>query len=281
MSELFIRKILNNSAAIVSDEKNDEYLVMGKGIAFNKSQYDNIKQTSEMQIFALDNPSSKNRLEHMAAEIPYDYFEITKQIIIDAEKQLKCKFDQNATIRLADHLHYAVQKEEKGIETPNLILGELQRFYPEEFSLSRKALDMINNRLHTHLDINEAGFVAFHLIEGENKDAQVDVNDMVSVLNELVSMIEAYFNIKLDESSVEYSRLITHLKFFILRMRIGDASAHKSLSGDSLYEMLMSHYPDIDRFLDQLSEETSRKYNFSLRDTDRMYLLIHLARILK
>ena len=42
--EMYLVKALNNNTALVKDNTK-EYIVMGKGIAFNKKEYDTIDQT--------------------------------------------------------------------------------------------------------------------------------------------------------------------------------------------------------------------------------------------
>ncbi len=42
--EMYLVKALNNNTALIKDNTK-EYIVMGKGIAFNKKEYDTIDQT--------------------------------------------------------------------------------------------------------------------------------------------------------------------------------------------------------------------------------------------
>ena len=44
---------------------------------------------------------------------------------------------------------------------------------------------------------------------------------------------------------------------------------------------LKKQYHNIYRFLDEVSQMTEKKYEYKLSDSDRIYLIIHLARVLK
>lgn len=278
---LLVYKILNNSAAIARDEKNNEYLVLGKGVVFNKGMYDEIDPDMIMRVFTLGNEHKRTELEAMVSEIPYEFFEVSECIKNMAEKELNCTLDAGVLLRLADHIHYAKIKLEKNIHTPNLILQEIRQFYRKEFEIGKTAIRLIDEKLHTHFDENEIGFIAFHIISSEEQGNSVDMDQMIMVLQKIVGMVEDYFHVCLEVDTIEYARLVTHLKFFILRIFNCNQDRAKSLKGDSLYDMLTAGYPDISSFLDELNAMTLLNYSFRLSDTDRMYLLIHLARVLK
>lgn len=45
--------------------------------------------------------------------------------------------------------------------------------------------------------------------------------------------------------------------------------------------MLVAQYPQINQFLNHMNARLLLDYNYELTDSDRMYLIIHLARLLK
>ena len=64
-------------------------------------------------------------------------------------------------------------------------------------------------------------------------------------------------------------------------MLLQGRQTNQSLQGDSLYEMLVAQYPQINQFLNHMNARLLLDYNYELTDSDRMYLIIHLARLLK
>lgn len=275
-----IVKILNNNAVISKDENGKEIVVMGRGIAFKHSQNDLIDNTLVTGIFSLKNQGDQSRLSQLAAAIPYEYFNVAKDISIQAEKDLNCKLDDGLILRLADHIFYTVEKLNKHISTPNLMLSETKRFYPKEYQTALNSLETINDQIKVQLDENEAGFIAFHIVNCEDENGLIDANEMIEKMQRIIRTIEGFFDAKIDEESLDYSRFIVHLKFFVTKMMTKGARNEKSLADDSLYEMLVNKYSMINRCLDRVNAVTMLDDDYELTDSDRMYLIIHLARLI-
>lgn len=277
---MLIYKILNNNAVVSRDNQNREIIVTGKGIAFKKSEYDEIDDASILKIFISENRQQKTKLEMMVSEIPYEYFAVAEEIKKMAEEALHCELSDNLTLRLSDHIYYSVIKEEKGISTPNLMIDELKRFYDKEYEIGVLAIRTVNERFQTKLSDSEAGFIAFHIINCEENNGLPDMESMITKLQNVIQMIEDYFHIDLNNNPTDYSRLITHLKFFFIKIKASKPKKLHDLKEDTLYKMLIEKYADINRFLDRINALTLLNENYELSDTDRMYLIIHIARLL-
>lgn len=277
---LIIRKILNNSAAIAFDSNRHDYLVMGKGIVFGKMQYDELDENLATQVIYLDK-NNKSKYEALISEIPYEYFAISEKIKILAEKELKTTLDSDILIKLTDHIYNAELRLKKGIKTPNLILNEIKIFYPAEYKASELAILIANKELNTHFDENEAGFITFHIVNAESNTGTIDLNETVEFISKVTEKIKNYFNIDLEKNPIAYSRLITHLKYFSVSVFSKKEIFDQNSDDNVLFETLKEKYTDINLFLEKLSDYIEKKYNYKLTNQDKMYLLIHLVRILK
>ena len=100
-------------------------------------------------------------------------------------------------------------------------------------------------------------------------------------ITKMIALTEDYFHVRLDEGTVSYSRFVTHLKFLSARVFSTDREQAVNMGGDGLYEMLKKQYSDIYKFLDVVSDMTNHEYGYVLSDSDRIYLIIHLARVLR
>lgn len=66
---------------------------------------------------------------------------------------------------------------------------------------------------------DEAGFIALHMV-----NARIDGNEMKSTLKmteivqHILNIITYHYGIVLDESSFSYSRFLTHLQYFAMRV---------------------------------------------------------------
>lgn len=276
-----ILKILNNNAVISKDLAEKEIIVTGKGIAFQKNRFDVIDEKLIEKIFYPADKTQKTKLELLIQEIPLEYLSFTEDIIAYAQVKLKTKLDSNLLITLTDHIHYAIEKIKKGIFTPNLMLDEIRSFYRNEYDLGMEIVSQINERYAVKFDENEAGFIAFHLMNAQEKGNLDETIDMLSNLGEIKKIIEKYFDTKLDENSLDFSRFMIHLKFFMRKMALASPQQDKSLSDDALFRMLVEKYADINECLNLVDAYAYQIKKYHLSDSDRMYLIIHLARLLK
>lgn len=276
---MLIYRILNNNAVLTKDDRHREMIILGKGIAFKKGMYDEIDESKITKKFLLASKQEKMNLETIIKHIPYEYFEFTESIRSYCEQQLQHFLDDGFTLRVADHIYFSVTKYHEDIRTPNLMLNEIQMFYRREFEISRTIIQWINDKFDVHFDENEAGFITFHIVSSSMSTTDLDMNEMLERLTFMIKYIEQYFHVTLDIQSLEYSRLVTHLKYFIQRMNY--PSDRPSLKEDSLFLLLKDKFYDLYEFLIVFEHALQMKYSYTLSDSDQLYLLIHLARVLK
>lgn len=276
---MIIEKVLNNNAVLSTDSDGKEVVVLGKGIAFKKSPRDVIDNELITGIYELK--GTKNELVQLASEIPYEYFEISQKIASDARKTLNSNLDERLELRLADHIYFSIDKLCKGIRTPNIMLGELMQYYPKEYEIGKKYVGEINEKFHCDMDENEAGFIAFHLASSQGANGTLDAGALMDEIKRIISVVEKYFNTKIDRDSQNYSRFIVHLKFFLTKVLSGERTDEVSLANDSLYQMLCEKYSDILDCLKRINAVLLLDYDYELTDSDRMYLIIHIARVVK
>ena len=263
--------------------KNDdgkEVIVLGKGIAFKSSVYDEIDEDLIDKTFVLENRVERSRLEALISEIPQEYMEFSESLIQYATRVLNRKLDGSLIIALTDHLYNSLKNFYNGITIPNMLVAEIRTFYPEEYEVALNMVAKINTRFGSKLDENEAGFLAFHIINAEGNDNMNITIEIVKSMQDIVNLVNQTFNVVFDKSSLDYSRFTVHLKFFLTRVFSKNISPIKDLSDDGLYQMLIQKYTEINVFLNKIDEYTMNLKNYRLTDSDRMYLVIHLARLI-
>lgn len=276
---MLIYKILNNNAVISHDDHENEIIVLGKGIAFKSSVYDEIDEERIEKIFALENRAQRTRLETLIREIPEDFLVFCEELITMAEKRLNKKLDSNLLIALTDHVYSSIKNYQGGIVIPNMLVDEIQTFYTQEYQIALDMVEWINAHFKVNLDRNEAGFLAFHVINAEGKATMNTTIDIVKGIQEVCDLVKTTYALELEPESMDYSRFIVHLKFFFSRVYAKEPAPQKSLTDDGLYQMLITKYADLNTFLNQIQTYTMNVKGYHLSDSDRMYLVIHLARI--
>lgn len=277
---MLIYKILNNNAVISRDVTNKEIIVIGKGIAYKKSLYDEIDSTVCEKIFYPKNENQKSRIEGLVSEIPLEYIDFTEKAIELAQSKIKTTLDSNLLIALTDHIYFSVQKNRKGLYVPNLLVDEIQNFYSHEFEIGKEIVTQMNRTFNVMLDEAEAGFIAFHLINAQQTETLDDTIEIVREIKEISEIVKNELNISEQNESIDYSRFKVHLKFFMHRVFSKSKSDSKCLKEDTLFNMLIEKYPQINLCVDKIAKYTYELNKYVVSDSDRMYLIIHLARIL-
>lgn len=84
-----ILKILNNNVIVTRNEKDQEIVAMGRGIAFQKKPGDKIDSERIDKIYALSDQSVSSKFQAMLAEIPMEYMLLSERIIDYAKIRLE------------------------------------------------------------------------------------------------------------------------------------------------------------------------------------------------
>ena len=103
------------------------------------------------------------------------------------------------------YTHLDVYKRQ-GVEYPNHLLWEITNFYPAEFAVGLQALDIISERLGYRLPRDEAGFIALHIVNAEIDGKMADMVRITEMIRKIVSEVQAYYDVALDEQSLDYGR---------------------------------------------------------------------------
>lgn len=276
---MIIEKVLNNNVVIVKDEKNIEKIVMGRGLAFKKKVGDEFDESKIDKVFTLSNKEALNKFQELIVDIPIEHIELAEEIISHVKTDKGKKLNEIVYISLVDHIYTSIIRFLDGIIVKNVLLWEIRRFYPEEFSIGLNALDMIEKRFNVRLPEDEAGFIALHLVNAEiDEDGMQDVYHITKLMQEIVNIVKYKFNIVFDENSVYYYRFITHLKFFA--QRIINKNTYEDENDDDLLEVIKNKYINSYDCVKSISEFILKKYNYILSNEEKLYLTIHIERVI-
>ena len=217
---MIIEKFLNNNMLLVNDN-HEEMIVMGKGLRFHYKVGDEIKDEDIEKTYVLQDSTNKNGYLQVLENAPDIYLEIVHHIIEMAQLKISSPFNKQIFVTLLDHLLYAVERYEKGIALQNRMLWEIQKFYPNEFMLGLQAVDYINETLNVKLPEAEAGNIAFHFVNAQIKSNDLSTENgmlMVKMLKDIFQIIQLHYGYTIDENSLNYSRFVVHMQFFLQRL---------------------------------------------------------------
>lgn len=278
MGKMKIKKILNNNVAITHNELNQEIIVMGLGLAFQKKPGSKIDPKKIEKTFILDNKGVTNKIAELLKDIPGIYLELAHQIIELARVRLPYQLDDYLYVALIDHLSFAVERHNQGYDLKNALIWEIRKYYKQEFQIALEALDLINQELNIELPEDEAASIALHLVNsqlsGENMAKTVQVTGMV---NDILNIVKYYFQMDLDEDSVNYERFLTHLRFFATRFIRKEKL--KDTYDDFLYNQVKVKYNEAFQCAKRIASYIENDYDWSISHNEILYLTLHIHRL--
>lgn len=275
-----IKKVLNNNVVISEDQDSKEIIIMGSGIGFHKHVREYVDSSKIFKIYDLRSNAFRNRFEALINEIPFECFQLSERIIDYAKNTLQKEFNQNLILGLADHINFAVYQYQNGQRHATLMNEEIRRFYKEEYHVGEDAVKMINEFYQIRMSPDEAASIAFHLINAESNQNADDTTKILNGTHDILQIIEKSLHIKLREDTLSYSRLVLHLKYFIKRALIEGESCDDEL-GRILFNEDDEQYRKVSACLDTIEVYLTEKYQYSMVESERVYLLLHITRVLQ
>ncbi len=273
---MVIEKILNNNVVITEDEYNNEIVAMGRGLAYKKRTGDHIPKDMIDKVFKISDVNTSNKFQELISDIPLEYMKLSDGIISYATEKLDKKLNDSIYISLTDHMHTAIVRAREGVSVKNAMLWDIRRFYKEEFKIGLKALDYIEKEFEVRLPEDEAGFIALHIVNAQMDQNIKVIYEITQIMQEISNVVKYYYGITFNEESVYYYRFITHLKFFAERLI--SKRTHDS-NEDDLLEVIKVKYQNAYNCIEKVAEFINKKYNYKLTDEEKLYLTIHVERV--
>lgn len=273
---MIINKVLNNNVVTIINENDEEAVVMGRGLAFQKKKGDEIDESKIEKIFVLENKSINEKLLTLVNDIPAQYLEVAEDIIKYAENKFNKKLNENIYLTLIDHISFAISRAEKNLEIKNAMIWDIKRLHKDEFDVGIHALRVIKENLNVELPEDEAASIAMHILNGELDQEMPEIVDMIKLIEEILKMVKYHFNIEFDEDSINYYRFVTHLKFFTQRLSSG---RYYEDNDNDLFDMIKLKYPKSYECTKRIEGFVKQKYNTQLTKEEMLYLIIHTARV--
>lgn len=271
-----IGKIINNNFICSVNEQGEEIILRGLGIGFQKKVNDILDDDKVEKIYRMHSKTALSKMQSLVDDIPLEHVQVCTEIIDDIKKTFDKELNDNIYITLTDHLSFAIERQRSDMQYKNALLLEIKRFYQAEYQLGLHALEVIKKRLGVTLLEDEAGFIALHIVNAELDTDMSEMMKITELIQDILQITKDYYQVKLDEDSLDYDRFVTHLKYFGQRM-----FHNKSIKDDDfkLQEMIKANYKKDYQCAEIISNYVSTKYNRVLTGEEMMFLTIHLKRI--
>lgn len=271
-----IKKVINNNIVSSVDLNGNEVILRGLGIGFQKKANDIVEEDKIEKIYGDLNKNILGKLQYLLQEIPPEYEEVCSDIIDNIRNKLNVKVNDTIYISLIDHISFAIKRKHENLKYKNALLWEIKKFYPREYELGVEAINIIKDRLNEEFSLDEAGFIALHIVNAELGSKIDDTVIITEIMHKILQIVKYYYGIEFDEDSLHYERFITHLKFFCNRVM---SNTECVVDDAELNQVIREKYKKDYKCVEKIKQFIKTEYGKDITEEEMTYLTIHLKRI--
>lgn len=275
---MIIKRVLNNNTVISSNSKGVDVLLMGKGIAFGKKKGQAVDMEQIEKTFLLRDKETQSKFTELLINVPMEHILVSEKIINFGKIKLGKNLNEIIYVNLTDHIHSAIDRYQEGLILKNPLRWDIARFYPDEYAVGEKAIEVVRNDLGISFEIDEAAFIAIHFVNAEMDKSWNLAYEIAEITKRIETIIKNHYRTEFDENSLDYYRFITHVKFFAQRLLAGD---HYDDEDEELLNTLKHKYEGEYASALEIKKYVQQDFEYELSSTELLYLTAHIRRITK
>ena len=274
-----IKKVYNNNVILAFENSSKkEVILTGCGIGFGKKPNDTIDDSKIEKKFVIQDNNFESKVNKLASEIPEEVFAVSSAIIEYAEKNLNTTLDEYIYISLTDHIYFALKRYKENLPIKNELLYELRRIHKKEYEIGKWAIEYINKTFNVNFLIDEAGFIAMHIINANYRESTNKSCLIMNIINQILDIIKNYYSIEFIEDEINFDRLLTHLKFFAKRLI--DKTESIDTNNNGLLEIVKVQYKESYDCVKQIKSFIEENYTYKVNDDEVLYLILLINRVI-
>ena len=268
-----VLKSLSNNV-VVSEKDNNIYVLFGKGIGFGKKPGELITKgsTIEQKFIKIDDSEKANYVE-ILKNVEGEILAVSEEIISLAEDILEEKLTSHIHVGLGDHISFAMKRMELGIDIVNPFLNEIQTLYPNEYSIAEKGTKLIKEKLNVAFPESEIGFITLHIHSARVNQEVSQSLKYTRIVKEVMEYIQDILGIKINQKSMEYARLVSHLRYAL--DRIENDKVLKNVILESVKTAMSEEFEISKNVCEFISEKLSKE----VCEDEASYITMHINRL--
>ncbi|GAA0181504.1 PRD domain-containing protein [Clostridium sediminicola] len=270
-----IKPFNHNVVFCISRNKKRECILIGKGIGFGVKNNQVIKNNKNIEkVFFLMEEHNIEKFSRMAEKVDANIVGVTEEVIALISRSFSQELNEMLHITLLDHINFALKRLKSNIQMKNPFLFEIKLLYKEEFLVAEQSLKIINEKLGVNLINDEVGFIAMHIHAALNNKSISNASLNTSIISDAVAYIEDTLGVTMNKDSLQYTRLIVHLRFAIDRA-IKNINIKNLVLSDIKEKYKNSYDVSVN-----LAQKIKEEYFLDFPDGEIGYIAIHLENIL-
>lgn len=275
MEGIHISKVLNNNVAIAVHPSYGETVVIGKGVGFNRKKGDVLPEDLADKMFVLKSEKEQANYKKLLPNIDEEMQASIIETIQHINSRVPGSLNEHIHVGLTDHLLFALNRVQNGMEMKNPFLRETITLYPFEYEVAKEVIEIMKEKTGIGLPEGEIGFITLHIHSAVVNKELAEINKFSQLVSHLVGLIEDQLDFKMDKESVDYMRLVRHLRFTIDRVLADE----KIDEPQKIAKLLKEEYPVCYNLAWKLIKIMQKNLLKPVYDAEAVYLTMHLQRL--
>ena len=272
-----IKQIFNNNVILSENEKGEEIILVGRGIAFGVSKGSTVDEQKVEKKFEFQEDLSR-RFKKLITDIPYEYILISEEIVDFIRSGTTKKINDSIHISLTDHIANVVERVKMGIVFDPALLLNVKSLYPEEYKLGLKVARKLRERLGIEIDDSEANFIALHIINAEMDSNIQQMYDITLIIEDIVGIVKEEFTTTNIED-ILWDRFITHCRFFAQRVLKKEYISTKSIENTMTLQIFEMKHPQQQHCIERICKHMIEKFSYEISVDEKLYIMLHLIKL--
>lgn len=266
-------KVLNNNGIVARClESKEEFIFLGKGIGFSRKMEDTFESISDAKIYKLQEDLKEDDQLSVLNNVEPVYLDIANEIILLAESTFG-KLDNNILLPLADHIAFSIERQKNGLVIKNPLNSDIKILFTEEYEVAKKAIDIIREYTGYTMNEDEIGYITMHIHSALTQDHIRRSMSIVLMVEQFIEKMEKHYDITIDKDSLSYTRLLTHIKYMIIR-----ALKKDDLRVD-ITPYVKAEFPKSYEMSADICQSLGDDLHCKFTETEISYLAIHIERV--
>lgn len=268
-----IKKVLNhNTVIVICSETNQEYMIMGKGVGFNKKVNENIEAKPEDTVYSLQESTERGDVKHLIKSLSPVCMEIADEVLDEAERVFG-KIDRSILFPMADHLEYAVKRVKNHEQISNPLTEDIRVLFHMEFKVAQCAEPILKEKLGVQIDQHEIGYIALHIHAAIEDEEISQTMQMARAVRECISLVETEIGRPIDVMSLSYNRLMNHIRYMVAR------AINEEQLKVNLNDYMRIKFPQAFQMAQTICAQIERNLNCQLSEVEIGYFAMHIERV--
>ena len=269
-----IIKVLNNNGILVYDnDTGREMILLGNGVGFGKRPAQQIGSLPGAKVYTLVNRQKQHSVLQVVNGIRPEFIEAAGRIIDEAEKMFR-NVSRDILVPMADQIALEAKREEEDRQIPNPFTPDIRVLFEKEYAAALKGREIIRELTGCEISEDEVGFITLHIHAGLSDEQVSEALETARIIDEGISIIEEAFGQELEEDSLAYTRLMSHLEYMVARTRKGESEKA------DVNDFICVNYPYTGKVAEEVCSYMSRQLKKNVAREEIGFLAIHIQRVI-